>query len=174
MKISSFFIIILTLVSTVFAQQKQQLQTQVYGDIPDYKEYYLSPDFVKSAKDKVFVSCRTGKALLVIDGSKNKKINLPNFTSGLDITKDAKTAFVSLYQPNGKLLKIDVDSGKIIAEVEVGHMPRAIKLSQDEKFAYIPLQFKNKVLKVDTTTMKILGEANAIRDAFAVAPTKDG
>ena len=175
MKINKFLVFLLFFATLfAFAQKKQAKAPVIYGDIPDYKEYYLSPDFVKSAKGKVFVSCRTGKALLVIDGNKNKKINLPNFTSGLDVTKNAKTAFVSLYQPNGKLLKIDVDSGKIIAEVEVGHMPRAIRLSHDEKFIYIPLQFKNKVVKVDTATMKILGEANAIRDAFAVAPTKDG
>ncbi len=174
MKISNFIFLILAIAVSSFAQDKKNQQPEIYGDIPDYKEYYLSPDFVKTAKDKIFVSCRTGKALLIVEGKKIRKINLPNFPSGLDITKDAKTAFVSLYQPNGKLLKIDVPSGKIIAETLVGHMPRALSLSNDEKFVYVPLQFKNKVLKIDTKSMKILATANAVRDPFAVAITTDG
>ncbi len=171
-KIVLFFI--LTLAQVTSLAQDKKAKSVVYGDIPDYKEYYLSPDFIKSAGEKIAISCRTGKALVILDNGKTKKISLSNFTSGLDITKDGKIAFVSLYQPNGKLLKIDLDASKVIASVDIDHFPRAVTLSDNGKFAFVANQFKNEVRKIDTAKMQVVGTAKAIRDPFAVGATKDG
>ena len=167
-------ILILTAFASIaFAQDKQNAQV-VYGDIPDYKEYYLSPDFIRATKDSLVISARTGKAIVVLKNGKTRKISLPNFTSGLDVSDDEKTAFVSLYQPNGKLLKIDLASGKKIAETEIGHMPRAVKLSPDNKYVYVANQFENLVRKFDATTLKPMGVAKAVRDPFSIAVSNDG
>ncbi len=167
------FLVLILLQITSFAQGKKD-ENVVYGDIPDYKEYYLSPDFIKSTKNKIVISARTGKAIVVLQGGKTKKINLPNFTSGLDITKDGKFAFVTLYQPQGTLLKVDLDAGKIVSSVDVDHFPRAVKLSKDEKFAFVANQFKNEVRKVDAKAMKVIGVTKAVRDPFAVGVTSNG
>ena len=167
------FLMLFFAIGTSFSQEKPK-QNQVYGDIPDYKEYYLSPDFIKNANGKTVISCRTGKAVLVCQKSGIKKINLPDFVSGLDITKDGKFAFATTYHPQGKLFKIDLDAGKIIAQVDAGHMPRAVSLSKDGKFAFVANQFQNIVRKFSTQTMKEEGIAQAVRDAFATATTSDG
>ena len=171
---TKFLFILISLTQALVAQDKQAKQAVVYGDIPDYKEYYLSPDFIKSAKNKLVISARTGKALVVFEDGKARKISLPNFPSGLAVSADGNIAFVSLYQPNGKLLKIDLASGKKLAEAEIGHMPRAVELSADNKFVYVANQFENLVRKFDAQTLKPLGVAKAVRDPFSIAITKDG
>ena len=155
------------------ATPRGESTSPVYGDIPDYKAYYFSPDELKSAAGKIFVTGRTGKALAVVEnGTLKKKIDLPNFTAGLDVSKDGRTAYVAIYQPRGELLKIDVDSGKI-AKADAGHMPKAVALSSDG-FVYVSNQFKNTVKKFDAQTLKPLGEFKAVRDPFALAATHDG
>ncbi len=159
---------------TSAAQPKQS--AEVYGDIPDYGQYYLSPDFVRCGGGKIAVSARTGKAVLTLDGNGKvlSKIPLPTFSSGVDISKDGKTLFATLYCFNGKLLKIDAESGKTTAQADVGHFPRAPRISPDGKFVYICNQFKNIVKKFDAQTLKELGEAKAVRDPFAVEVSPDG
>ena len=161
-------------IAACFAYAQKAPTPTVYGDIPDYGQEYLSPDFVRCAKSKIFVSCRTGKAVAVIENGAVRKIPLPNFVSGMDVSKDAKTIFATLYQPDGKLLKIDAQTGKITGSADVGHMPRAVALSSDGKSAYVPLQFKNVVVKIDVAAMKETGRAKAVRDPFAVCETPEG
>ena len=43
---TKFLFILISLTQALVAQDKQAKQAVVYGDIPDYKEYYLSPDFI--------------------------------------------------------------------------------------------------------------------------------
>ena len=44
----------------VFSALSAKDSPAVYGDIPDYGERYLSPDFVKAHGDRLFVTARTG------------------------------------------------------------------------------------------------------------------
>lgn len=158
-----------------FAQNAQTTkQTKVYGDIPDYGAYYLSPDFVETAAGKIFVSARTGKAVVVVENDKPvKKIDLPNYTSGLAVSPDGNTAYVCLYQPDGKIIKLDTRTGKVLAEIDADHMPRAITLAPDGKYAYFCSQFKGKVGKIDLKNMKVVGWALAVREPFSVSVTPD-
>lgn len=147
---------------------------EVWGDIPDYGAYYLSPDFLAAAGGKIAVSARTGKAVVVIKDNKvAKKIDVPSFTSGLAVDASGKIAYTTLYQQRGKVLKIDLESGKILAEIDAGHFPRAIIVAPDQKYAYFCNQFKNTVAKLDLATLKIVGHAQAVRDPFSVAATPD-
>ena len=74
------------------------------GDIPDYGQTYLSPDFVKPGGGKLFITCRTGDKLLVLEGGKvEKEVLLPQHPSGLAVSPDGKTAWVSIAAPRGEL-----------------------------------------------------------------------
>ena len=58
----AFAVVILT------AAAQDKPNPSVYGDIPDYGEKYLSPDFVKlDKKAGLLVACRTGDELLKIN-----------------------------------------------------------------------------------------------------------
>ncbi len=147
----------------------------VYGDIPDYGEKYLSPDFVKINKDRVFVTARTSDELIILNKGKiERRVQLGGHPSGVAITKDVKFAFVTIAHPDGKLLKINVANGKILSKVDAGHMPRAVELSPDMKRVYVANQFENLVRAFDSSNLKELASGKVVRDAFSIAPTPDG
>ena len=59
-------IIIAALFSALAPCAAEKTPPSVYGDIPDYGEKYLSPDFVKLGKSALAVTCRTGDELLPV------------------------------------------------------------------------------------------------------------
>jgi len=68
----------------------------VYGDIPNYGEKYLSPDFVKACNDRVFITARTGDELIILSKDKiQRRVALGGHPSGVAISKDGKIAYVS-------------------------------------------------------------------------------
>ena len=152
-----------------------QANPAVYGDIPDYKEKYLSPDFIKASAGRVFITARTGDELIVLANDKvQRRIALGGHPSGVAVSKDGKFAYVCIAHPDGKLLKINTNTGKIIANVSAGHMPRAVELSPNGKTLYVANQFENVVRAFDAKSMKEIGKGNAVRDPFSIAPTPDG
>ena len=143
----------------------------VYGDIPDYGERYLSPDFLQfGAGGNLFVTCRTGDELLILKSDKvQKRVALPGHPSGVAVSHDGKIAYVSIAAPDGKICKIDVESGKILQTVPAHHMPRAIILSPDGRTLYAANQFENKVRAYDANTLAEKASGSAIRDPFSMA-----
>ncbi len=168
-----FFYILLVIISTLSLNAKDN--PAVYGDIPDYGEKYLSPDFIKVNGDRIFVTARTGDELIILKDKKiEKRIALGGHPSGVAITKNGKFAFVTIGHPDGKLLKINVATGKIVAQADAKHMPRAVELSPDMRLIYVANQFENVVRAFDVHSLKEVAKGNVIRDAFSIAPTPDG
>lgn len=160
---------------TVFGWLSAKDSPAVYGDIPDYGEKYLSPDFVKAHGDRLFVTARTGDELLILKNDKlEKRVALGGHPSGVAVSPAGKFAFVSIAHPDGRILKIDVNSGKIAAEAPAGHMPRAVEISPDGKRVYTANQFENAVRAFDTDTLKELAKGKVVRDAFSIVPSPDG
>ena len=165
----SFLFIVFALASSLL-----NANPAVYGDIPDYGEKYLSPDFVKACKDRIFITARTGDELIILSKDKiQRRVALGGHPSGVALSKDGKIAYVSIAHPDGKLLKINTINGKIIANVPAGHMPRAVELSPNGKVVYVANQFENIIRAFDTTSLKEIGKGNAIRDPFSIAITPD-
>lgn len=159
-----------------FASAQTKANPAVYGDIPDYGEKYLSPDFIVAKEpDTLFVTCRTSDELLVLKNEKvSAKIPLGGHPSGVAVSKDGKTAFVTIGAPRGKILKIDLVENKILQTAKAGHMPRAIILSHDGKTLFLANQFENKIASFDADTLAPKASGNIVRDAFSVAESLDG
>ena len=161
---------------SAFGADGKPAEYEVFGDIPNYGEKYLSPDFIVPASDgSILVTARTGRELLILKNDKLEgKVELGGFPSGLAVSKDAKTAYVSIAAPAGKLLKIDIAARKIAQSVPAGHMPRSVRLSADQKTLYVANQFENKVRSYDASTLQRKQEGSVVRDAFSIAETLDG
>ncbi len=159
----------------IFSQETAS-NPQIFGDIPDYGENYMSPDFVKVLPPNIIlVTCRTSNELLkLVDEKPVSKLKLPSHPSGLAVTSDGKTAYVTCAAPSGKLLKINIDGMKIEAEVDAFHMPRAVELSPDGKKLYVANQFEGLVRIYDTQYLALLGQCKAVREPFSLAPSPDG
>ncbi len=171
-----FTICICALTFNVNAQTKEEIAKGIYGDIPDYGQKYLSPDFVKCANSKVYITCRTGNEVRALDkfGKVLNVIPVKGSPSGIAIDSKGNYAYVTIAAPNGQLLKIDLKSNKVCAQVYAHHMPRAVALSKDEKTLYVANQFQNKITAYDSTSLKFLREGETIREPFAITLSKDG
>ena len=71
------------------------------------------------------------KELLVIDAATRKeikRIKLESTPLGLVFSADGKTAFVTAGDPD-IVLKIDIDSGRVLGRVETGKVPDGIAVA---------------------------------------------
>lgn len=168
----AFAVVILT------AAAQDKPNPSVYGDIPDYGEKYLSPDFVKlDKKAGLLVACRTGDELLKINPETKaveSRIALGGHPSGIAVSPDGKFAYVTIAAPKGEILKISLGDSKIAERAPAGHMPRAVIISADGKTLYFANQFENVVRAFDSQTLKETARGKAVRDPFALALSKDG
>lgn len=168
----AFAVVILT------AAAQDKPNPSVYGDIPDYGEKYLSPDFVKlDKKAGILVACRTGDELLKINPETKaveSRIALGGHPSGIAVSPDGKFAYVTIAAPKGEILKISLGDSKIAERAPAGHMPRAVIISADGKTLYFANQFENVVRAFDSKTLKETAWGKAVRDPFSLALSKDG
>ena len=175
-RVGKIFFAVLTAIflSNIFAQETN---SGVYSDIPDYgKDKYLSPEAITYAGGEKFLICaRTGDELIVLNNDKvEKKIPLGGHPSGVAADLGSKTAYITIEAPQGKVLKVDYESGKVLSSYEAGHMPRAPILSADAKFLYFVNQFTGRVAKMDVKSGKIAAEGKAVREPFSQVLSTDG
>lgn len=155
----------------------EKAPAHVYGDIPDYGEKYLSPDFVRLGKAALAVTCRTGDELLLLDPQSREvrsRVALGGHPSGLALSPDGKFAYVTIAAPKGELLKVSLSEAKVAARAPAGHMPRAALCSADGKTVYAANQFENAVRAFDAETLREKAYGKAVRDPFSLALSKDG
>ncbi len=173
--IASIFTVIFAFHISVSAQT-QEPKHEIYGDIPDYNETYLSPESVRFANNgTLLVLCRTGCKLLILKDEKLiKSLELPPYPSGLAVSPDKKFAYITTAAPMGKLIKVNIESGKVVKYVNAGHMPRSVDVSPDGTKLFVTNQFENVVRIFDANFLRFITECKAIRDPFACAITPNG
>jgi len=91
------------------------------------------------------------------------------------ITQDGRTGYVTL-GPTNKLVKLDLDSGRILGTAPTGRGPYGVRLSPDEKIAYVANKGEGgngqkgaTFAAIDTTTMTIIREQLSCPDGLCQA-----
>lgn len=91
------------------------------------------------------------------------------------ITQDGKTGYVTL-GPTNKLVKLDLESGRILGIAPTGRGPYGIRLSPDEKIAYVANKGEGgngqkgaTFAAIDTTNMSIIREQLSCPDGLCQA-----
>ncbi|MBI2817972.1 MAG: cupredoxin domain-containing protein [Acidobacteria bacterium] len=91
------------------------------------------------------------------------------------ITQDGKTGYVTI-APMNRLVKLDLDTGKILGVAPTGRGPYGIRLSPDEKIAYVANKGEGgngqkgaTFSAIDTTTMTIIREQLSCPDGLCQA-----
>ena len=91
------------------------------------------------------------------------------------ITQDGKTGYVTL-GPTNKLVKLDLERGRILGIAPTGRGPYGIRLSPDEKIAYVANKGEGgngqkgaTFAAIDTNTMTILREQLSCPDGLCQA-----
>ena len=141
-------------------------------------EYQGPCDVIACPKGKqLFVLCTDANQIAVLDPASQKilrRIECPPKPTGLVLSPDGKTLYVTSARPEGTVSFVDSASGKISATVNVGHTATAPSVSPDGKTLYVCNRFNNDVSIIDVAAKKEVARVPVIREPINSAVTPDG
>ena len=140
---------------------------------------YLGPAELIAAKDgsALFVLCADARQVAVVtlaDGKVARSIAVPAEPTGLALSPDGGTLYVTCAGPTGTVCVIEAASGKLLATIPVGHTAVAPVVSPDGKRLYACNRFNNSVSVIDLAARKETARVATVREPFASAITPDG
>jgi YVTN family beta-propeller protein len=140
---------------------------------------YLGPSVVLASKDgaNLLVLNVDARQVAVVDAASAKvarTIALPAEPTGMTLSPDGGTLYVTCVTPLGTVHVIDVASGKARATIPAGHYAGAPVASPDGKRLYVCNRFNNNVSVIDLDAKKELARIPAVREPIAAAITSDG
>ena len=140
---------------------------------------YLSPAAMVSSPDNrwLYVACATANQLAFYDVSRReivRSIDLPGSGSGVALSSDGRTIYVSCASQRSSVLAVDASSGKIKTRFDAGHTAMSPVVSADGRELYVCNRFNNSVQVFDANTGKTLGTVDVDREPVAAALTPDG
>lgn len=128
-------------------------------------------------KQTLYVTAATGKKVLCIDaGSKKvtREFSLYLTPSGLVQETGGKHLFITAGKYDGKVLKVDSESGKVQKAIAVGHTPMSPVISPDGGTLYVCNRFNNDVSIIDLEKAKTIARVPVLREPVAADLTPDG
>ena len=147
--------------------------------VPSRAAEYLGPVDVVAAQDgkSLWVANYDAGQLAIVDPASNKvtkTIDLPAPPTGLVLSGDGATMYVTCAAPRSVVCAIDVASGNIKDQIPAGHTARGPVVSPDGSKLYVCNRFNNNVSVIDLATKKEIAKIACIREPFAAAITPDG
>jgi len=139
----------------------------------------LSPVAVVADREgkHLFVAEYTGRRIALFDiseGTVTKTLPLDRSPSGLALSSDGRTLFVTGDSPDGVVFVVDVGRWEVSGSIPVGHSPTAPVASPDGKTLFVCNRFNNNVSAVDVPEGKEVGKIPVLREPVAAAVTPDG
>ena len=140
---------------------------------------YLSPVDIVIAPDgeSAWVAQRTGKSIAHIslpDGMVIKTGPLKRQPSGLALSSDGKTLYVTVGIADGELYVVDSASLDVKETVQLGHTPVSPLLSPDDATLYVCNRMNDSIAVIDTLSCSVKAEIPVVREPFDIDVTPDG
>jgi len=126
---------------------------------------------------KLYVAESTAHQIAMFDtraAKVQKTFRLPLPPTGLALSRDGATLYVTGKSPNGLVFVLSTKTGKIAARIRVGHTPMSPVLAPDGKTLYVCNRFDNNVSVIDLKAKRELGAVSVSREPVAAALTLDG
>jgi YVTN family beta-propeller protein len=126
---------------------------------------------------RVFVACSGTKEVLEYDrgsGGPVRSFRTPKDPSGLAVSPDRKTLFVTCAAPESFLCIFDVKSGKLRKTIPTGHTSMCPVASPDGTALYVCNQFDDSVSVIDLMLNKEVARIPVPRQPVSAALSKDG
>jgi YVTN family beta-propeller protein len=134
-------------------------------------------DVVASPNGKtLYVAGADAKQISVVDadgGKVSQSIAMPAEPTGLVLSPDGATLYVTCAASEGTVAVVDVKSGKVDRSISVGYWPIGPAISPNGKTLYVCNRFDNNVAVVGLATGRIT-LAPTTREPYAAAVTPNG
>lgn len=140
---------------------------------------FLSPATLAApgGGNELYVNAATGRQILVVDrttATVRRSISLPEAPSGLALSPNGQTLYVTAGLPDGVVLVVDPQAGVVKARIAAGYSPTAPVLSSDGKSLFVCDRYRSCLLAVDLAAQRVRNEVAVGREPVAAALTPDG
>lgn len=138
---------------------------------------YRSPSAVASGHDGrlLYVAETTGTCVSVLDAATGeivRKIELDDPPS--DLAVSGSLLYVTTALPDGAVLVIDAESGRVLTRIRAGHMPRSPIVASAGEALYVLNRFENVVSFIDLGREETVARVRVPREPIDAALTPDG
>jgi YVTN family beta-propeller protein len=146
---------------------------------PSSDNHYISPIAIiaNSNGSKLYLAQTTGQSITIFNIPEAKivtNIALPNPPTGLTLSHDEKTLYVTESSPQGNVYLVNLESNKIVKQIAVGHTPNSPLVSQDKSTLYLCNRFNNNISVIDLSSNKEIKKIPVEREPIAAEITPDG
>ncbi len=140
---------------------------------------YLSPTVAVADKEgkNIYIAASTAARLVVFDVLAqvvSARIALKADPTGIAISPDRTTLYVTTDGPAGTVVVMERASGKTRRTVRTGHTPMAPVVSPDGNTLYVCNRFDTNVAVIDLAEAKVVARIPLVREPVAAALTPDG
>ena len=120
---------------------------------------YVGPWDLAPSKDgkSLFIVCLDAHQIAVLDiasGRISRRIDCPAQPTGLALSPDGATLFVTCTAPQGTVAFVSVSDGRIVDSIPVGPTPCAPTVAPDGKRLYVCNRFRDDVSVIDVAAKK--------------------
>ena len=143
------------------------------------REIWLSPGDVVTDNERnvAYVALTGARTVAIVDLNVNEmvgEIGLTRNPNGLLLARDGETLFVAGGGAKGTVSVVDAGERRVRFTVEVGHSPKAMALSHDERWLYVANRFDSEISVVDPVRGEVVGTVPVGREVQSICVTPDG
>ncbi|MBN1489587.1 MAG: cell surface protein [Phycisphaerae bacterium] len=142
-------------------------------------ESYRGPAAVVVSADgaRLFVANADANEIAIVDverGVVTGTIAMPALPTGLVLSPDGITLYVTCASPRGTVQCIDVRSGQLRGAIGVGHTPTGPAVNRDGTRLYVCNRYDGDVSVIDAVGQRELARVPVTREPIAAAIAPDG
>ncbi|MDR0610867.1 MAG: YncE family protein, partial [Planctomycetaceae bacterium] len=140
---------------------------------------YKGPLDLAATKDgsKIYVALFDAHEIAVLNVSEDKivqTISVGKEPTGIVLSPDEKTLYVTSGGDRGLLQAVDLATGHVVYEVVAGHTPMSPVITPDGKKMFVCNRFNNDVGEYDLPELKCVRRINVIREPRGAVITNNG
>jgi len=149
------------------------------GRLPPEQPRYRSPLAVVPAPSgsSVLVAEYTGRSVAEVSLDSNtvrRRLAVALPPTGLAVDPVRRVLYVTGEAPQGRVLVIGLDTGRLAGTLTVGHTPVAPVLNPDGKMLYVCNRFNHSVSFLDVASARETARIGVLREPVASALSPDG